>query len=230
MVSARIEDYLEAAFDMETRGVEPTVTALAEKLAVTKGTVVSAIKKLVAAGMLDHEKYGALGLTDTGRERALKIFRRHTFVSSLFSEVLGVDRDRAVHLACCMEHEMDEQTEQRLVVLTQFLSQARREKASWFGELQERLLRCHCLPMPLVMVDEGVQCTLVRVTAEGPLKRRLLEMGLVAGTAMTFLRTSPLGDPLEIQVGSTLLSLRRSEASTLWVRTEEADAPHCCDL
>lgn len=230
MVSARIEDYLEAAFDMETRGLEPTVTALAERLAVTKGTVVSAIKKLVAAGMLEHERYGALGLTDTGRERALKIFRRHTFVSSLFSEVLGVEREKATHLACCMEHEMDEGTEQRLVVLTQFLSQAKREGAPWFAELQARLEKCHCLPMPLVMLDAGGKCTVVRVSAQGPLKRRLLEMGLVPGTSLQFLRTSPLGDPFEIQVGSTLLSLRRSEASTLWVRTEEADSPHCCDL
>lgn len=230
VVSARIEDYLEATFDMETRGLEPTVTALAEGLSVTKGTVVSAVKKLVSAGMLEHEKYGALGLTESGRERALKIFRRHTFVSSLFTDVLGVERGKAVHLACCMEHEMDEDTERRLVVLTQFLARAKREKADWFAEMQDRLETCSCLPLPLVMVKPGEKAIVVRVTAEGSLKKRLLEMGLAPGTPVRFVRFAPLGDPLEVQVRNMSLSLRRNEASTVWVRDEKKTGVPCSGL
>lgn len=228
IVSARIEDYLEATFDLETRGLEPTVTALAESLAVTKGTVVSAVKKLVAAGMLEHERYGAVGLTESGRERALKIFRRHTFVSSLFSDLLGVERDKAVHLACCMEHEMDEDTERRLVVLTQYLSRAKREGAAWFGEMQERVENCTCLPLPLAMLKPGEEGAVAKVTAEGSLKKKILEMGLVPGTPIRFVRVAPLGDPLEIQVRSLSLSLRRSEASTVWIRKEDDRNVSCC--
>jgi DtxR family Mn-dependent transcriptional regulator len=54
--TARIEDYLEAVFDEEVRGGSPTVTRLAERLSVTKGTVVPALKKLVEEGLLDHER------------------------------------------------------------------------------------------------------------------------------------------------------------------------------
>ena len=42
-VSARIEDYLEALFQLELTGRRLTVTALAEKLSLTKGTVATAV-------------------------------------------------------------------------------------------------------------------------------------------------------------------------------------------
>jgi ferrous iron transport protein A len=41
---------------------------------------------------------------------------------------------------------------------------------------------------------------------------RLREMGLLAGTRITLVRTAPLGDPLEIKVRGYHLTLRKSEA------------------
>lgn len=57
--------------------------------------------------MLEHEPYGAVRLTEAGREKALKIYRRHEIISSLFIEMLGMDKSQANNLACIMEHEMD---------------------------------------------------------------------------------------------------------------------------
>lgn len=44
------------------------------------------------------------------------------------------------------------------------------------------------------------------------LSRRLMEMGVFEGQEARFIRTAPLGDPLEIEVDHTLFVLRRSEA------------------
>lgn len=44
-VSSRLEDYLEALFHLETTGSKQTVTALAENLKLTKGTIATVIKK-----------------------------------------------------------------------------------------------------------------------------------------------------------------------------------------
>jgi ferrous iron transport protein A len=41
---------------------------------------------------------------------------------------------------------------------------------------------------------------------------RLREMGLLAGTRVTVVRTAPLGDPLELKVRGTHLTLRKAEA------------------
>ncbi len=46
---------------------------------------------------------------------------------------------------------------------------------------------------------------------------RLREMGLLAGTRVTLIRTAPMGDPLEFKLRGYHLSLRRSEAEQILV-------------
>jgi len=46
---------------------------------------------------------------------------------------------------------------------------------------------------------------------------RLREMGLMPGTALTLIRTAPLGDPLEVKVRGYNLTLRKSEAEHILV-------------
>lgn len=46
---------------------------------------------------------------------------------------------------------------------------------------------------------------------------RLREMGLLAGTVVTFVRAAPMGDPLEFKLRGYLLSLRREEAEQIQV-------------
>ncbi len=47
----------------------------------------------------------------------------------------------------------------------------------------------------------------------GDLPARLLEMGLVPGTAVEVVRLAPLGDPMELKVRGFLLSVRKEEAA-----------------
>ena len=51
-------------------------------------------------------------------------------------------------------------------------------------------------------------------------RKRLLEMGLIKGTRVEFVRSAPMGDPIEIRVGSYRLSLRRVEAEAVLVQKE----------
>jgi ferrous iron transport protein A len=51
----------------------------------------------------------------------------------------------------------------------------------------------------------------------GPGFLRLREMGLLAGTRVTLVRTAPLGDPLEVKLRGYHLSLRKSEAEQILV-------------
>lgn len=52
------------------------------------------------------------------------------------------------------------------------------------------------------------------------LRRRLLEMGLNAGTAVQMIRFAPFGDPIEIQAKGFRLSLRKLEADSVFVNRE----------
>lgn len=53
-------------------------------------------------------------------------------------------------------------------------------------------------------------------------RRRLMAMGLTPGTRFTVTRLAPLGDPIQLQVRNSALTLRKDEARLL--RIERADA------
>jgi len=51
----------------------------------------------------------------------------------------------------------------------------------------------------------------------GPLKRRLMDMGVLVGVDVKLIKVAPMGDPLEVALKSYRLSLRRSEAQGISV-------------
>ena len=55
------------------------------------------------------------------------------------------------------------------------------------------------------------------VGGERGFRRRLMEMGLVPGTSVTVMNVAPLGDPLELHVRGSRLSIRRAEAAQVEV-------------
>lgn len=67
----------------------------------------------------------------------------------------------------------------------------------------------------IVTLDQlarGQRAVILRIGGERALRRRLLDMGLVTGEAVTLTGVAPLGDPLELSVKGYRLSLRREEA------------------
>ena len=73
---------------------------------------------------------------------------------------------------------------------------------------------------PLSRMNPGQKGTVVGFTDDSRISRRLLELGVVPGRPVIYLRNAPLRDPMEVQVGSCCLSLRRSEASLVTVEVE----------
>ncbi len=57
----------------------------------------------------------------------------------------------------------------------------------------------------------------VQVDADSALLRRLLSLGVRPGAEVELLRRAPLGDPLEVKIRGTLLSIRNSEAARVYV-------------
>lgn len=58
----------------------------------------------------------------------------------------------------------------------------------------------------------GETASVASLTATGPLRRRIMDMGITKGTAVTVRKVAPLGDPMEITVRGYELSIRKSEA------------------
>jgi ferrous iron transport protein A len=73
----------------------------------------------------------------------------------------------------------------------------------------------------LAEIGVGTIVTVDKVGGERSYRRRLMELGLVPGTRVQVMGVAPLGDPIELLVRGSSLSIRRAEAGTIEVRQLE---------
>lgn len=66
-------------------------------------------------------------------------------------------------------------------------------------------------------VQPGETVSVKALTAAGPLRRRIMDMGITKGTAVLVRKVAPLGDPIEVSVRGYELSIRKSEAEHIEV-------------
>ena len=60
----------------------------------------------------------------------------------------------------------------------------------------------------------------VKITAEGKIKRRLFDMGVTPGATIELKKKAPLGDPLEVNLRGYELTLRKDEAINVLMEVE----------
>ena len=66
-------------------------------------------------------------------------------------------------------------------------------------------------------VKVGETATVARLHGEGPVKRRIMDMGLTKGVEVYVRKVAPLGDPIEVTVRGYELSLRKADADMIEV-------------
>jgi ferrous iron transport protein A len=64
-------------------------------------------------------------------------------------------------------------------------------------------------------LNPGESGMIKAITGNGPIRRRLMDMGLVPGSELIMERYAPLGDPVEVKKSGFHLSLRKVEADTI---------------
>ena len=69
----------------------------------------------------------------------------------------------------------------------------------------------------LKQVKVGETVTTVKLTGEGAVKRRIMDMGITKGVEVTVKKVAPLGDPVEVTVRGYELSLRKADAEMIEV-------------
>ena len=61
----------------------------------------------------------------------------------------------------------------------------------------------------------GQTVTVKKLTGDGPVKRRIMDMGITKGTEVYIRKVAPLGDPIEVTVRGYELSLRKADAEMI---------------
>lgn len=66
-------------------------------------------------------------------------------------------------------------------------------------------------------VRVGETATVARLHGEGPVKRRIMDMGITKGVKILVRKVAPLGDPMELNVRGYELSVRKADAEMVEV-------------
>jgi DtxR family Mn-dependent transcriptional regulator len=216
--SQAIEDYAKAIYALERRDCEPVSTnALAERLGVTAASASGMVKRLGELGLVEHQPYRGVSLTEDGRRVALEVMRHHRLLELYLVETLGVPWDRVHQEAEVLEHVLSEELEELIA-----------------AKLGDPTHDPHGDPIPtreltieegtsqsLQSLEPGASGTFVRISDSDPeMLRFLAERGIAPGDQLEVIEKQPFDGPLFVRfadrvqvLGGALAKAMRVEVS-----------------
>ena len=223
MLSAKMEDYLKAVYEIKQREGEPVSTSsIAELLEVTPPTVTSMMEKLEERELIEREKYSGAHLTREGETVALEVLRHHRLLETYLAEQLGYDWTEVHEEADRLEHHISEEFERRVAEL-----------------LDDPKLDPHGDPIPndalepisgtehatLHESEEGDKVVVRRVGDRDPSELSYLkDVGIVPGTELSIEEVAPIGIVTVRVTAEDTVSVPDDIASSIQVRPlEEPD-------
>jgi DtxR family Mn-dependent transcriptional regulator len=102
--SKSVQDFLKAVYALQQQHESVSTNALAEELQVKAPSVTDMAQRLMAADLVDYERYKGVRLTATGEALALKIIRRHRLLELFLLKELGYELQEVHREAESLEH------------------------------------------------------------------------------------------------------------------------------
>jgi DtxR family Mn-dependent transcriptional regulator len=195
-LTAAVQDYVKAIYTLDS-GAGTTTTALAERLDVRPASVSGMLPKLTELGLVEHEPYRGVRLTDRGTRVALEVVRHHRLLELFLVESLGMNWDEVHAEAEVLEHVLSEELEELIA-----------------AKLGDPAFDPHGDPIPsreltvpmdesrsLYALEPGERGTFVRVSDSDPAMLRFLsERGITPGADIDVLERQPFDGPLTVRV------------------------------
>jgi DtxR family Mn-dependent transcriptional regulator len=193
---------------------------LAERLGVTPGSASAMVRKLSEVGLVAHEPYHGVRLTQKGRRVALEVLRHHRLIELFLAEELGMPWDRVHAEAEVLEHAISEDLEQLIA------DRLGHPKLDPHGdpiptegfEIDERPTRS------LDELSPGAVGRFVRVSDSEPeMLRYLAEQGIALGDHLRVTGRQPFGGPVFVSVGEREQPLGGDLARAMRIELEEVE-------
>ncbi len=113
-LSASKQDYLETILEFSSDTGQARSIDIARTLGVSRASVNKSLGFLKDSGLIEHEHYGDIKLTETGLRMAKAVRARHETLKRFLEEVLKVSPETAERDACRMEHAISPETASKL--------------------------------------------------------------------------------------------------------------------
>jgi DtxR family transcriptional regulator, Mn-dependent transcriptional regulator len=196
-LTAPAEDYLKAIYELERSGNPAGTNEIAEQLAIAPASVSGMVRRLAEHGLIEHERYHGVRLTDAGRRAALRTLRRHRIIEAYLAQALGYPWDRVHDEAERLEHAASDELIDRMA-----------------AAIGEPARDPHGAPIPtregsvdephLTSIDElpvGASARIRRVSdRDGDRLRYLAELGMTPGTTFQVIERAPFDGPITLRL------------------------------
>ncbi len=218
-LSTTAQDYLKVIWTATEWSSTPiTVTQLAERMGVRAATISDGIRRLAERGLLEHQPYGSIELTDAGREHAVAMVRRHRLIETFLVDVLGYGWDEVHDEAEVLEHAVSDTLIDRIDRRLGFPS--RDPHGDPIPSADGTPHRPDAVP--LVEAQTDVALVVSRISDADPaVLRYLADRGIRLDTALTVAEHRAFaGDVTVTVIGAdapTSLDLGATAAAAVWV-------------
>ncbi|MGA2381948.1 MAG: metal-dependent transcriptional regulator [Gemmatimonadales bacterium] len=214
-LTASVEDYLKAVYDLERAGEAAATTALASRLGVAPASVTGMVRRLADAGLLTHEPYRGARLTAHGRTAALRTLRRHRVIEAYLVRALGYRWDEVDQEAERLEHAASDEMVNRMA-----------------AAIGEPTSDPHGAPIPgrdgavdeeryraLADLEAGASAEVMQVSDDDPsLLRYLADLAITPGCTVYVVERAPFGGPITLRVGEVTRAVGPALAERVLVR------------
>ena len=136
-LSASLEDYLEAIYNIIKEKKVARVKDIAEELGVTMPAVTGALRHLKSLDFVSYTPYEYIELTDKGTELAKKILYRHVKIREFLMKILDIPAEQASQNACRVEHVIDDIVLMRLIKFMEFIENHPLIEENWIIKFRE---------------------------------------------------------------------------------------------
>ncbi|ERK71295.1 iron dependent repressor, DNA binding domain protein, partial [Leifsonia aquatica ATCC 14665] len=177
------QDYLKFIWSAtEWEGDPVTVKQLSERMGVRAATVSDGIRRLTEQGLLAHEPYGGIELTEEGRRHAVAMVRRHRLIETFLVEELGYGWDEVHDEAEVLEHAVSDDLVERIDRRLGFPARDPHGDPIPTADGQPRRPDA----VPLLSAQTGVEVVVARISDADPaILRYLGELRIGLDTALT---------------------------------------------
>jgi DtxR family Mn-dependent transcriptional regulator len=210
------EEYLQIIYWLQEAGLPITGANIARAMQVSAPTVHEMVGRLETDGYVIRNEDKSLAFTDSGREHAAQIVRRHRLIERFLTDIFDIPWDQVHEEAERLEHWMSPVVEERMLRAIGDAKTCPHGHPIFEGERE--------LGVPLADVEEGADVRVLRFENEAEdLLHYLKDSGLSPGLEGKLLRSS--GDEVVLQANGDELAVTRSVAETVSVVADPSPEP-----
>lgn len=218
-LSTSSEDYLKAIWKINEWQKKPASSGqLAKALELSPSTVSEGVARLVSLGLVQHAPYGAVRLTEDGRQQAARMVRTHRLIETGLVEILGYSWDEVHEEAEHLEHAVSDLFVERLDLR---LGHPSRDPHGDLIPHPDEFVAHTQTPVTLAHLSAGATAHVERVSdKDSELLVHLKEAGIAPGITLTVQAVSEADQRIDIVRDGANRSIPLAAAAAVIVTQE----------